>query len=111
MRYIKALGLIALFFFSMLFFIQNYTMLGQELTLEIAFFDWHFLSDAVPFYLVVLMAFALGALMILFYFCVDRLRLLAQARQCRKRIEALEREVTALRPALTTDSEESTETV
>jgi putative membrane protein len=98
MRYLKVLGLVALFFFSMLFFVQNHVILIQELALELKVFGWHYQTEAVPFYLIILMAFVIGSLLCTFYFFLEKIRLSKQCRQYKKEVDALEREVASLRP-------------
>ena len=100
MRYLKVLGLVALFFFSMLFFVQNNAALLQELALEIKLFGWHYQTGSVPFYLLILMAFVVGALLCTLYFFLERVRLSKQYKLCKKENEALERELAALQPKL-----------
>lgn len=114
MRYLKVLGLVALFFFSMLFFVQNHEILVQELALELKVFGWHAVTEAVPFYLVILMSFVVGSLLCTLYFFLERIRMARQCRQYRKEIDALEREVSSLRPKVTESpftTSESTENV
>lgn len=97
MRYLKVLALIALFFFSMLFFIQNNGVLTQELALTLKVFGWEYQSPAAPFYLLILLAFVIGAVMCTLYFFLERLRLTQMCRQLRKDVERLERETASLR--------------
>ena len=114
MRYLKVLGLVALFFFSMLFFVQNHEILVQELALELKVFGWQYVTEAVPFYLVILMSFVIGALLCTLYFFLERVRLSKQCKQLRKEVDALEREVASLRPKTyeeTYTSTESTENI
>lgn len=113
MRYLKVLGLVALFFFSMLFFVQNHEILIQELALELKVFGWHYQTEAVPFYLLILMAFVVGSLLCTLYFFLERVRLSKQCKQLRKEVDTLEREVASLRPKTVETpyaSEDSTET-
>ena len=98
MRYLKVLGLVALFFFSMLFFVQNHDILIQELALELKVFGWHYQTEAVPFYLIILMAFVIGSLLCTFYFFLEKVRLSKQCRQYKKEVDSLQREVESLRP-------------
>ena len=51
MRYLKVLGLVALFFFSMLFFVQNHEVLISVITLKLEVFGMAYQTEAVPFYL------------------------------------------------------------
>lgn len=98
MRYLKVLGLVALFFFSMLFFVQNHDILVQQLALELKVFGWHYQTEAVPFYLIILMSFVVGAVLCTLYFFLERVRLSKQCKQFKKEAAALERELAALRP-------------
>jgi putative membrane protein len=98
MRYLKVLGLVALFFFSMLFMVQNNATLIQELALELKLFGWHYQTESVPFYLLILMSFVVGALLCTLYFFLERIRLSKQYKHCKKEVEALERELATLRP-------------
>ncbi|NLY40179.1 MAG: LapA family protein [Desulfovibrionales bacterium] len=98
MRYLKVLGLVALFFFSMLFFIQNNATLTQDLALELKVFGWLYQTEAVPFYLLILLSFVLGSLMCTLYFFLERIRLSKQCKQYKKEIHTLEQELSAQRP-------------
>jgi putative membrane protein len=109
MKYLKVLGLVALFFFSMLFFVQNHDILIQELALELKVFGLHYATEAAPFYLIILMAFVIGSLLCTLYFFLERVRLSKQARQLRKQVDALEKEVASLRPKTMDDSYTTTE--
>lgn len=114
MRYLKVLGLVALFFFSMLFFVQNNATLIQELALELKVFGWHYQTESVPFYLLILMSFVVGALLCTLYFFLERIRMSKQCKQYKKEIESLEREAASLRPKPVEESyvsEESTENI
>ncbi len=109
MRYLKVLGLIALFFFSMLFFIQNHAILIQELSLELKLFGWHYQTEAVPFYLIILMSFVVGSLLCTLYFFLERVRLSKQCKQFRKQMDSLENEIASLRPKSVDDTYSSTD--
>lgn len=114
MRYLKFLGVVALFFLSMFFLSQNNATLVQELTLELKLFDWHVQTEPLPFYLLILLAFVFGALLSTLYFFLERIRLSQQNRHCRKEIAALERELASLRPKPVEEpfvTEESTENI
>lgn len=99
MRYLKVLGLVALFFFSMLFFVQNNATLVQELALQLKVFGWHYQTESVPFYLLILLSFVVGALLCTLYFFLERIRLSKHCKQYKKDIDALERELASLRPS------------
>ena len=97
MRFIKVLIIILLFFFAMMFFVQNYEVLSQTMPLKLNVYlrDWK--SIPLPFYLLILVSFLLGALFTLFYFVLERLRLASELRSCRSRLGRLEKELTSLR--------------
>lgn len=111
MRYFKVLGLVALFFFSMLFFVQNHEVLLQELSLGLKLFGWDYQSEAIPFYLLILLSFVIGALLCTFYFFLERARLSKLCKQLRKKTESLEREIGSLQPKYSPaqESEENSE--
>lgn len=98
MRYLKALALVVLFFFSMLFFTQNVAVLTQELVLGLKVFRWEYHTAAAPFYLLILLAFVVGAVSCILYFFMERVRLTRECRRLRRDKDALEREVASLRP-------------
>ncbi len=100
MRYLKVLGLVALFFFSMLFFVQNHEVLISVITLKLEVFGMAYQTEAVPFYLLVLTSFVLGAGLCIFYFFLERVRLAKQCKALKKERDALERELSTLRKPL-----------
>ena len=75
MRYLKVLALVVLFFLSMVFFIQNTPELSKEVTLSIELFSYKFMSQPLPYYLLILIAFAAGSVLCLLYFMADKIRL------------------------------------
>lgn len=97
MRYIKFLVLIVAFVVSMLFFVQNTQMLSQgvSLTLDVKYATYQ--SMELPLYLVILCAFAVGALLSMIYFLGDKIRLSSQLRSCKSRMKGLETELNSLR--------------
>lgn len=97
MRYLKVLALVVLFFLSMVFFIQNTPELSKEVTLSIELFNYKFMSQPLPYYLLILIAFAAGSVLCLLYFMADKVRLSGQLRACRTRMANLEQEVNSLR--------------
>lgn len=99
MKYLKVLGLVALFFFSMLFFVQNHDILVQDLSLKLEVFGFHYATEAVPFYLIILMSFVIGSLLCTLYFFLERVRLSKQNKQFKKENAALEKEIASLRPS------------
>jgi putative membrane protein len=99
MRYLKVLALVALFFFSLLFFIQNHEVLMQELSLRLELFGWEYQTEKAPFYLMVLMAFVIGAVACTLYFFLERVRFSRQSKQLQKEVDNLTHEVASLRSA------------
>lgn len=99
MRFLKVFGLVLLFLISMMFFIQNTEMLSQEMSLHLNFYigDYVASSRPLPFYFLLLFAFALGSFLVLLYFLMDKLRLGKQLNQCRHERDRLEQEVNSLR--------------
>lgn len=97
MRYLKVLALVILFFFSMVFFVQNTPELGKTVVLSIELLQYKFTSQELPYYLLILTAFAVGAVITLLYFMGDKIRLSGQLRTCRTRMANLEQEVNSLR--------------
>ncbi|MFV0421580.1 LapA family protein [Oleidesulfovibrio sp.] len=97
MRFIKVLGLVLLFFVSMLFFVQNTQVLSQPITLRFDLFMGAWQTIPLPFYFLLLMGFLVGALATLVYFIAERIRLGAALRRARKQIGRLEKEVNSLR--------------
>lgn len=110
MRYLKVLGLVALFFFSMLFFVQNNEVLMQELALGLKVFGWDYQSQAVPFYLLILVSFVLGSVLCTLYFFLERARLSKLCKQLRKNVQCLEQEIQKLKPQLVDSPQQIEET-
>ena len=98
MRFLKALWIAIFVFCALVFFIQNSTALitPLELTFD-TYMDQVWTAKAVPFYLVVLLGFLAGALLMLGYLFMDRVRLGHQLRQARRQCRSLEKEVKNLR--------------
>ncbi|UZP68296.1 LapA family protein [Desulfovibrio mangrovi] len=97
MRFIKVLGLVIVFFLTMVFFQQNTAELSQTITLkfDLLFQSWS--TIPLPIYFLILGAFALGAMVVILFFFVERIRLGAAVRKARKQSKKLEKEVNALR--------------
>lgn len=98
MRFIKVLLLLVLFVFGLLFFVQNSAVLGSELKLQFDLYynDLKWTSDGVPFYFVILAAFAVGMLFATCCLLIDRIRLgcalMSQKRALRNLENALARQ-------------------
>jgi putative membrane protein len=111
MRYLKVLSLVALFFVSMLFFVQNTDVLVQTLTLQLELFSWKATSAPVPHYLLILLAFVAGAILPLLYFMCEKIRLSKELRTARKTIQQQEEELNSLRNMPIQESDYQTETL
>lgn len=98
MRYVKVILLVLFFFLSMLFFIQNKDTVTQtyELVLSVPLL-FNLRSIPLPFYLIVLSGFLVGALVCVFYFLTERFRLSGLVRELRQKNANLERELHQLR--------------
>ncbi|WP_027179246.1 LapA family protein [Maridesulfovibrio bastinii] len=97
MRYLKVLALILLFFLSMVFFVQNTPELSKEVTLSLELVHYKFVSVPLPYYLLILVSFCIGAILCLIYFMADKLRLTGILRAYKTRMATLEQEVNSLR--------------
>jgi putative membrane protein len=96
MRYLKALLLIAFFFVSMLFFVQNTEDLSRTLVIRLSVLSWSYASAELPIYLMILASFAIGAVAACLYFIADKVRGAAQLREAKARIASLEKDVSRL---------------
>lgn len=97
MRYVKVIFLILLFFFSMLFFIQNTELITTTISLKLNILGKIFETNPIPIYLIALVAFVLGAILTLIYLIADKLKLNKQIRDYRQKITELEKELNSLR--------------
>ncbi|MDR2123667.1 MAG: LapA family protein [Desulfovibrio sp.] len=99
MRFIKVLLLLVIFVAGLIFFVQNSAALGTDLQLKFDLYykglSWQ--GQAIPFYFVVLAAFALGMLFAVLMLFVDRLRLGCTLMGSRRAVRTLEKEVNRLR--------------
>ena len=102
MRFIKVLLLIVLFTCGLLFFIQNSKALETPLTLGFSVYygDLTWTGKPLPFFVVVLAAFAIGALFSAFYLLIDRLRLGCALIKSKSDLRGKEKEIAKLRTAL-----------
>ena len=98
MRYIKVLLLAVVFFLALVFFFQNQGALSQSMVLTLnLFFVPAMSSIALPFYFLVIAAFACGALMTLGFLVWDKVNLTARLMKQKWQISSLEREVEKLK--------------
>ncbi len=97
MRYAKVLIVLALFFFGITFFLQNTQLINTTLSLRFHLLGINWDSGAVPVYVFILSAFALGVLVSMAYFFVEKLRQGKALRSCRLHVRNLEQEINSLR--------------
>ena len=98
MRYIKFLLLAIVFFLALVFFFQNQGPLSQDMVLTLhLFFIPPMHSIPLPFYFLVIVAFALGALLTLSFLVWDKLNLSARLMKHKWHISNLEREMAKLK--------------
>ncbi|MDK2921968.1 MAG: hypothetical protein PWR24_1525 [Desulfonauticus sp.] len=97
MRYFKVIFIVLLFFFSMLFFIQNPDLINTTLSLKMNLLGKVMESQPIPIYLLVLIAFVVGSFLSVIYLIIDKLKAGKQIREYRQKIAELEKELTSLR--------------
>jgi lipopolysaccharide assembly protein A len=97
MRIVKVLALVLFFLLSMMFFVQNTEMLSKPMALEFNVFVKTWRSIPLPFYLLLLFAFVVGAVVSILFFIMDRMQLTNQIKQYRYRLGSLQQEVNSLR--------------
>ncbi len=97
MRFIKVLGLVVVFFLTMVFFQQNTAELSQTITLKFDLLFESWTTIPLPIYFLILGAFALGAVVVVLFFFIERIRLGAAVRKARRQSKKFEKEVNALR--------------
>jgi hypothetical protein len=108
MRFVKVLLLLAVFVLSLLFFVQNSSELGfvqqgadqaktLTLQLDLYFKNLHWQTTAVPLYVVILAAFAVGMLFATALLFIDRIRVGLALMGRNRAVRILEKEVERLR--------------
>ena len=116
MRFIKVLLLLAVFVLGLLFFAQNSSELGfvqqgadnvktLTLQLDLYFKDLKWQSAAVPLYIVILGAFAVGMLFATALLFLDRLRVGLALMGRNRSVRLLERDVERLRAQIAESKE------
>lgn len=98
MRFLKALLIVLFVFCALVFFHQNGDALNTPLELHLDTklgYEWS--STAVPFYLVVLLAFLAGCLLTFLLLLMERIRICSKLRKAKREIAQLKSEVSKLR--------------
>ncbi len=94
MRYIKVFLLAVFFFLALVFFFQNQGALSQNMVLTLnLFFIPSMSSIPLPFYFLVILAFACGALLTLAFLVWDKVNMSARLMKKKWQISSLEREL------------------
>lgn len=100
MRYIKVFLLVLVFFFVMMFFVQNQGSFSDPVVLRL---DLLFVpvmeSIPLPLYSLMLICFALGAVMVLLMLMWDRMTATGCLAGARRRITSLEKQLKAAHDA------------
>ncbi|MDR0826499.1 MAG: LapA family protein [Desulfovibrio sp.] len=108
MRFIKVLILLLIFVVGLLFFVQNGEALGTHLKLKFDLYygglSWQ--GQAIPFYFIVLAAFALGMLFAVLMLFIDRIRLGCALVGSKRAVRVMEKEIDRLRAELAKESKE-----
>lgn len=100
MRYLKYVLLILLVGFALIFFFQNVAALSQSISIKIDLYQWQWSSPDVPFYVLTIAGFVIGALLTVIFFVVDRLRMGCQVKEQRTKAARLEQENADLKAQL-----------
>ena len=94
MRYIKVFLLVFLFFVIMMLFVQNQASFSDSVTLTFdTMFGQSFKSMPIPRYALLLMSFALGAVLVLAMLLWDRLSLSSRLGAARRRGNSLQKQL------------------
>lgn len=102
MRFIKALITLILFLMGLMFFTQNEAALSTPLVLRYDLYmeGWKWEGLNTPFYFVLLLSLAAGALLSTFFFLADKLRANVTIMGNRRAIRTLSKEIERLRKEL-----------
>ncbi len=107
MKFVKAIILILFFFISMIFFVQNTETLTQEIIIKIDIFQWwNISSPPSPIYLLILLSFALGAILTTLFFLTERIRLNSVAKKQQKNSNQTQKLLTKTKMELETTKAE-----
>ena len=106
MRYIKVFLLVLVFFFVMMFFVQNEGAFSDPVVLLVnVLFLTTMESIPMPLYSLMLICFALGALMVLLMLMWDRMTATGCLAGARRRITSLEKQLKAAQEAAASEKE------
>ncbi|MDR2891947.1 MAG: LapA family protein [Deltaproteobacteria bacterium] len=99
MRFLKTFILLLVLVTTALFLLQNSSELAKELifTFKVYVNDLTWTSGPIPFFFVILVAFALGCLVTALLLGIDRFKLSGRIRQSNKKIRVMEQELQSFR--------------
>ncbi len=97
MRYVKVLVVILLIVFGITFFIQNSELFTASISVRFQLWEWGGRSEPLPFYLLLLLAFLVGALITFLYLLADKIKLHRELKSKKNRVASLEQELSSLR--------------
>lgn len=102
MRFLKALLLVAIFTCGLLFFIQNSKALETPITLTFSLYygDFTWTGKPLPYFVIVLAAFVVGALLSALYLLIERVRLGCAVLKYKNDLRGKEKELVRLRQTL-----------
>lgn len=101
MRYIKILLIAVFFFLAMVFFFQNQGPLSQDVTLTFnLFFIPPMTAIPLPFYFIVIGAFALGSLLTILMLAWDRVSAQLKIGREKRNVKKLDKEIKKLKARL-----------
>ena len=102
MRYLKVFFLVIVFFLVMMFFVQNQVSFAEPVALKLdVFFLPPVESMPLPLYSVMLICFALGALVVLMMLMWDRMTMSTRLMSIRRKSGAMEKKIAKLEEELT----------
>lgn len=111
MRFLKYFINLLLIIVIVMFFIENSTELSQKIAFRFDTFvpglEWTF--PELPLYLLMLLIFALGAVLAMFSFAIGRWRIGLDLRRANNKIRKLEKEIKAYRQLSLATEEINTE--
>lgn len=98
MRYLKALWVMLVFFFMLLFVMQNHDVLAQKITLTLnLYYVYSWNSIELPYSFLLLGAFVLGMLFAITFFLLSRIRVGVDSVRKTRIIKSQQREIEMLR--------------
>ncbi len=97
MRYLKFLGLVLVFFLSMLFFVENNAILSQKYTFSLDLYFVQLVSVGLRLDFMLLISFSIGAIFAAIYFLLSKLSMGRELRARKSKMAELEQELTSLR--------------